>query len=248
MLEAKFIILLAVVLVANVVEAVTGFGSTIIAVTIGANFYEIGFLLPVLVPANLVMSTYIVVRHRRHVNREVLFRTILPLVAVGTALGMVGFYVLNSNIMKIGFGVFVLLFSTYQVIRTVRTPEGVEQPPLSKAQAAAWLIAGGVMQGLYASGGPMVVFFASRVLRDKGSFRATLSSLWLTVNVLMTISYMVKGKMTAETLRATALVIPVIICGIIIGEILHKWIPERAFRIVVFALLVAAGAALLIGS
>ena len=247
MTEPRFVILLAVVLLANVVEAVTGFGSTIIAVTICANFYPIDFLVPVLVPANLLMSGYIVGRHWRHISARILFGVILPFVGLGAAGGLYMFNVLGTDKLKLVFGVFVLVFSTFQLVRHVRMKEGEGPAPLDRVQSGLWLFGGGVMQGMYASGGPMVVYYASRVFHDKGTFRATLSCLWLIVNICMSVSYYFTGKMTPATLRTSALVLPCILLGIVIGELVHRWIPERTFRIVVYALLIVAGAALVSG-
>jgi hypothetical protein len=245
--ELKFIILVIVVLIANVVEAVTGFGSTIIAVTICANFYPIDFLVPVLVPANLLMSGYIVGRHWRHISARVLFVTILPIVSVGVAGGLYLFNSMGTDKLKLVFGIFVLAFSSFQLVRHVRMKEGEEPAPLGRAQTGLWLFGGGIMQGMYASGGPMVVYYASRVFKDKGTFRATLSCLWLIINICMSISYYFTGKMTPATLRMSGLVLPCILLGIVIGEMVHKRIPERMFRIVVYALLIVAGAALVLG-
>ena len=248
MFEMKFLILLAVVLAANVVEAVTGFGSTIIAVTIGANFYAIKFLVPTLVPANLVLSGYIVARHRRHINGSLLVRTILPLVAAGAVGGLYLFNTLGTEKLKLVFGVFVLAFSVFQLVRTARMKNGENPTPLGRAQTVLWLLGGGIMQGMYASGGPMVVYFASRILTDKSSFRATLSTLWLIINIGMTISYAASGQLTRSTLRMSALILPCILLGIVFGEILHKRIAERTFRLAVYILLIVAGAALVAGS
>ena len=68
MFEPRFIVLVSALLLANIVEAVTGFGGIIIAVTIVANFYPIPFLVPVLVPINLIISIYIVARHYKKVD------------------------------------------------------------------------------------------------------------------------------------------------------------------------------------
>lgn len=247
-MDLHLFILLAVALVANAVEAMTGFGSTIITVTVCANFYDIDFLVPALVPANILLSTYIAARHFRDINRIELFRRILPFVGVGVAGGLTFFLLLDSNTLKLGYGIFVLVFSIHQITRQLRNGNGAAEQPLGRGAAAGWLLAGGLAQGLFASGGPMVVFYAGRALDGKAAFRATLSALWLIVNVCMSVSYAVSGKMTAATLATSAKILPVIAAGIFIGEALHARIPERAFRIAVYALLIFAGAALIIGS
>src|SRR5688572_30656932 len=76
--ENNFIILSLIILLANTTEAISGFGSTIISVTLGSNFYPINELLPVLVPLNVLLSFYIVFRYHDLIDYQVLFKKILP--------------------------------------------------------------------------------------------------------------------------------------------------------------------------
>lgn len=234
------------VLVAKMVEAVTGFGSTIIALTLGAQLYPIETLLPVLVPLNIVLSTYIVARHHEGVATGELFKRILPLAGIGLVVGMVIFAFAHGHILKLSYGVFVLLISTYELQRMLRSSDLIPPKPMSFPQTAFWLISGGMIQGIYASGGPLIVKYASVSLTDKKQFRSTLSVLWLVLNIVLLIDYIRTGKVTVATLEPIALLLPSLILGIFFGEWLHHRIPERQFRIVVFALLIVAGISLVL--
>jgi len=246
MQDAHFIILVLVVLCGNVVEAVTGFGSTITAVTIGAHAFKIDTLVTTLVPLNIIISIYIVVRHRSGLNVKELLGGILPMTGVGLAAGIIIFNTADIEILKKLYGAFVFAFSAFEVVRILRLKQ-MEEAPLGRVQAAFWLIFGGVMQGIYASGGPMVVYYASRKLKDKRTFRSTLSGLWLILNITMFISHLISGKTDAETLKTSAMLLPALLGGIVLGEWIHTRIPERVFRIVVFAILLVAGASLALG-
>src|SRR5690348_15809954 len=54
------------VLLSYPIEAVTGFGSLVIALALGALLLPVAELLPVLVPLNVLMSGSLVLRHRRY--------------------------------------------------------------------------------------------------------------------------------------------------------------------------------------
>ena len=60
--------LAVLVLVSFFVEAAAGFGSMVVALTVGALFSPVDELLGLLVPVNLVLSTYLVARNRAHVD------------------------------------------------------------------------------------------------------------------------------------------------------------------------------------
>lgn len=241
----RFVFLFALVILANVVEAVTGFGSIIIAIAIGAVFYDLDHLVIVLVPINLALSGYIAVRYFKTVSWKPLLKEILPFCAVGFVGGLQLFEYIRGGGLKIGYGVFVLVFSAVELARMllVRGEDG--RVPLSTLKAAAWLAFGGLIHGVYASGGPPVVYYASRRFTDKVTFRSTLSTLWLILNVWFVASHAAAGRLNVKTLSESMTLFPAVIVGIIVGEAVHHRLPERTFRLIVFALLLAAGISLL---
>ena len=236
------------VLAANVVEATTGFGATILAVTIGSHHFSIDELVVTLVPLNILLSIWIVTRHRRQVDLRRLFTRLVPATLVGVALGVTVFLTAPPEALKRGYGVFVFLFASFELVRILRSRGDAQPRPLSKPAAFIWLLGGGLAQGIFASGGPLVVYYASREIPDKGPFRATLSGLWLVLNIVLLASHAAAGRTTVTTLTHSALLIPSLAVGILLGELLHHRIPNRAFRIMVFALLILAGGALVLSS
>ncbi|HOO57286.1 MAG TPA: sulfite exporter TauE/SafE family protein [bacterium] len=261
--EPRFYFFMFFLLVANVAEAVTGFGGIIIVVTIAANFYDIPWLVVRLVPINLLLSIYLVAKHRSKVDGNELiggvlqsirqkklvpFRDliygILPSAIIGMVVGIVVFNSVEIESLKLAYGVFVLSFAVIELVKTVRLPEDIKLPPLSRIKSAIWLFGGGLMQGIYASGGPMIVYYSSRKMYDKGVFRATLSVLWTVLNLFIMISHIASGLYNTETLISIASLLPALVVGIWLGEIVHRRVNERLFRIVVFSILVFAGASL----
>ena len=56
------------ILLAYTIEAITGFGSIVIALSLGALLLPIPAMLPVLVPLNICMSGYLAWRNRQHIH------------------------------------------------------------------------------------------------------------------------------------------------------------------------------------
>ena len=142
------------------------------------------------------------------------------------------------------FGSFVVLVSARELYRLF----GKAQPerPLGRLTTAGLIGSAGVIHGIYASGGPVLVYALGRLNLTKGVFRATLAAVWLIFNVVLTTVYAVEGKL-AEPLTI-ARFLPIVLVGIVLGEALHHRVDERRFRIFVFLLLAFAGAALVIRS
>jgi uncharacterized membrane protein YfcA len=225
------------------IEAAMGFGCTVLAVTFAAHLFPLEQLLPVLVGLNLVVSVTIVVRHREAIEWRVLLRRIFPLMALGMPLGMAAFHLASGPLLKLGFGLFVVLLASVELQRLLRhRAEGTALArPLGLWLGAAVLLGAGLTHGLYASGGPLAVYFSSRELRDKSSFRSTLSTLWLALNAILMVGYVVQGAVGRESLVSFALMLAPVVAGIFAGEWLHGRINERTFRLLVFVLLLAGG-------
>lgn len=238
-----FLLLMVIVPFTFFVEAVTGFGSIILTVALAAHFYPLQGLLPVLIPLNVALSLYIVTRHREAVDWPVLLRRILPLMAAGVPLGLLFFYSQPGAYLQLGFALFVVALSALELVRHARAARRVPLP-LHPALERALLLAGGIIHGLYATGGPLVVYVASRSLTDKRRLRSTLSALWLLLNTVLMSSYALSGALSGETLTRSALLLVPLAAGLMLGEWVHPRMPEVTFRLLVFLLLLVAGALL----
>jgi uncharacterized membrane protein YfcA len=86
-MDNNLIWLALIVLVSYTTQAMSGFGSTILALTLGIQLYPIETLLPVLVPLDMLVNLYLVTRHYGHINRPLLFRSILLPMGIGVLAG-----------------------------------------------------------------------------------------------------------------------------------------------------------------
>lgn len=243
-------LLAAIVFVAFGTEAAMGFGCNVLAVTLAIHLYPLDQLLPVLVSLNLVVSIYIVVRHRDAIVWPLLRRRILPLMAIGMPVGMLMLFLGSGPALKLGFGLFVIALSALELARVLgsraSTRGTAAARPLGLPASVVILTLGGLMHGLYASGGPMAVYFASRELPDKRRFRSTLSLLWLVLNVILIVGYLFRGLVDQRVAQHVGILIFPLALGILAGEWLHNRVDAWTFRLLVFALLLAGGIVLVV--
>lgn len=239
--------LAGLVFVSFLVEAAAGFGSMVIALTLGALVLPVDALLGVLVPVNLVLSAWLTLRGRAHVDVRFLLRRVLPAMAVGLAVGTGLTRVVDASVAKPVFAVFVLGVATLELVRAARGKAGEEQP-LPAPVRVGGLVGAGVVHGVFATGGPLVVLVSSRELADKHAFRATLSALWLVMNALVMPRLVQDGAVTATSLTTSALLLFPLGLGTLVGEWVHRVLDERRFKLAVAVLLLLAGAVLLVGS
>ena len=235
----QLLALCALVFLAFLVEAAAGFGSTVVALTLGALMFSLDELLAWLLPVNMVLSAYLVFSGRKHVDWRFVFVRVMPAMGAGLLVGMAfATRASQAEWLKVVFGVFVMVIAVWQ-LRTPRTANALSTP----ARVGA-LFSAGVIHGVFATGGPLAVFVSSRELPDKATFRATLSLLWLLLNALVLPRLVLEGTLTMSTLRMSAVLVIPLVLGIGAGEWLHRRLDEARFHKAVSVLLIVAGAVL----
>lgn len=224
------------------IEAITGFGSIVIALSLGALLLPIDAMLPVLVPLNICMTGYLAVRHRQHIHWPTLLKMILPLMVGGTLLGYLLRPVLGDNTLQILFGALVIWFAARELWRSIR---GLKVSQHGGWWTRSWMFVAGITHGLFASGGPLLVYALTGTQLSKSAFRATLISVWLSLNGLLTVVFALDGSLI-PALPRIGMMLPVLLAGVVIGEFLHHRVNEDRFKQLVYTLLLMTGALLII--
>jgi len=202
-------------------------------------------VIPLIIPLNLVLCVYLVVRHHDGVDYRLFLQKIIPLSLLGMPVGMWLYYRTEAASLKWVFGLFVLALSLLEIAHLVRRKGQSTLHPTGLRQTIFWLLGCGVVQGLWVSGGPVAAYWAGRNIADKNTFRSTLSLLWIVLNVVLLITHLIAGTIDIASIRTSALLLPAVLIGIVLGEIVHTRLPERGFRIFVYLVLAFAGAAIL---
>ncbi|MEN0107687.1 MAG: sulfite exporter TauE/SafE family protein [Pseudomonas sp.] len=228
------------ILLAYTLEAITGFGSVVIALSLGALLLPIEQLLPILVPLNIAMTGFLSWRYRRLIDRRLLLGTILPGMLVGTLLGYCLLPWLDGQALKRGFGILVLWFAARELLR--RRSDTLRHVPNWIMRAIT--TAAGVCHGLFASGGPLLVFALAGTALDKSRLRATLVAVWFTLNGLLTLAFLLDGRLL-PTLPQVLSFAPLLVVGVLLGERLHRRVDERHFRRGIYSLLLVTGVLLI---
>ena len=240
-MELIWLALAGFILLAYTLEAITGFGSIVIALSLGALLLPIEQLLPVLVPLNICMTGYLVARHWRAIDWRLLLGMILPGMVIGTLLGYALLPFLNAALAKRLFGALVLWFAARELWR-LRHATAQPVRPLWLSRLLS--LCAGVSHGLFASGGPLLVFALAGTQLNKARLRATLVTVWFTLNSLLTLAFLLDGRLL-PALPQVASYAPLLLIGVWLGERLHQRFNEQHFRIAIYLLLLVTGGLLL---
>ncbi len=226
----------AIALLAYTVQTTVGFAAALVCLSLGAQAYPLEPLVVAVAGAACLQSTLLLTRHRRDVRWRALALA-LPLAGGGLVLGLALRAQLDGPLFHRAFALFVVLAAAAGLLAMVR---GRALPAPTSLRRAA-LFGGGVVHGLFATGGPLVVLWANAALPTKEAFRATLAVVWLAANLTLVLAAALSGRLTGEVGRAFLLLLPGLAGGFLLGEHLHARLPERLFRAGVHGLLLFAG-------
>lgn len=249
-IDPALLAFVAVVFAGYAVQTITGFGSTLLCVTFGALFLDIRTIVTLAVPISLLQTAYIAIRHHHDVRWRMLLVRILPLMGIGLGVGLLAVTELGQGAwLKPLFGVLTFLLASRELVLIYRRrhdAEGTPLTPLHPAAAYTSLFGAGILHGIFATGGPLLVYAISKEELTKGEVRSTLSIVWLVLNVALLAAFLLEGRYDAPMVTSLGVVLPGVGLGVLVGEWLHHRVDERRFRTSVFGLLLAASIALIV--
>lgn len=235
-----------VVFVTHTLEAITGFGCSVLAMPFVSSLLGVHMAVKVITFLAWFLALYLVVRNYAKIDWKQ-YAIITGCMLIGLPVGMYLFRTQQSDALNLMLALFIIIVSLSQLYRLARG--GAPQAPLTKKTALPYyllLVAGGVIHGIFSSGGPLVVLYATRTLPDKGRFRATLCLLWTTLNTIILATYFLEGSVTREIAVSTGILIPFVVAGIIVGERIHNKVDQKKFSLIVFSMLLLTGVFMLI--
>ena len=234
MIEVLFFL---VILFGVFVQSLVGFGGTLITMPLGIILMGAGVTKPVMTFVAWITGAAVLITDYRFINWKELGKMIavmLPCVLVGLwVMGQVqmSFLLIIYGAVIIAVGVKKLFFPA-------------KRAPSKAAQNTALGLAG-IMQGLFVSGGSFLAVYAVERLPEKREFRATVNAVWAVLNIVMIITYFTGGKVDRQMLIMGAIAIAPTIAGIWLGGVLAKRVRQQTFLKMIYVILIASGAVLL---
>lgn len=225
----------------HVIAGIAGFGNQIITLPLLAMLIGLAAGKCVLVVLGTIMYLILTARHHRRINYCQLARIAL-LAGLGVVVGMLLFERFESHerALRIALGIFVLIFA----IQGLAAPALARRIPTPVARLL--VLAGGVVHGVFTTGGPLMVIYAQRAMPHKSEFRTTLGVIWLILNVVLMIGWTAGHQWSPQTLPLCLAGLPFVLAGLTIGEYLHHKLDGPMFQTFVNALLMMNGVLLLV--
>ena len=222
-----------VVFAANIIQAITGFAGTLLAMPASIMLVGLPVASAVLNLMGMLSSFWIMLKNRKHIQYKQFLRIVL-LMGVGMVCGRWMLMWAPTRKLLTGYGIFILVIACYKLLarRQLRVPEWLY--PLVLAAA-------GVIHGMFVSGGSLLVIYAAAKLPGKNEFRATLSAVWVILNGVMLLAHVRAGMWDLPTVKLAVLCVPVLVMGVWIGGNLQRHISQQRFLTLTYLLLLISG-------
>jgi uncharacterized membrane protein YfcA len=231
-----------VVFVTHALEAVTGFGCTVLAYPfVMAITGDIGFSKIILCLLGWLLALYIAIVRFKDINWRQ-FGIISSLAVLGLPVGIYLFKSFDQNLLTRLLGCFIFISACIQLYIIYRNRIANSSGYLRYL----YLFLGGIVHGAFAIGGPFIVLYSAKALKNKAEFRATMCLLWSCLNTLLIIQFFIDGQLTQKIGVNLLAQLSFLIAGVIVGEIIHKKVDEELFKKIVFWLLAIIGLIMLI--
>ena len=231
------------VAVAYTAFGLSGFGSTVIALPLLANFFALKFAVPLLMLLDIAAFLLFGARVRKRIQyAEIGWLT--PFILVGMAAGLLLLIEVAEHKLLLVLAIFLLLYAGYGFVREKfgRVPPAT----LSRAWGVPVGLVGGAFSALFGTGGVLFALYNAGRIRDKEALRATNAAMIVLSSLVRLVLFGAAGLLAQDGLLATALILlPALLGGAWLGNRLHASVPASAVVKAVYALLVLAGLLLL---
>lgn len=159
----KTVLFLLVVLGTNVIQGITGFAGTLLAMPPSMMLLGVEPAKAILNALGFAASLAIVWQDRKSVNINQLRRMVL-FMTLGIVLGLLLLQLVRINFLLVVYGIFLLVFALFKLFS-----KGTGHV-LSPALGVLILISAGVIHGMFISGGSLLVIYAVNALPEKKNF------------------------------------------------------------------------------
>jgi hypothetical protein len=222
----------------SLVYGITGFGSALVTIPLASHFVPLPFALAVFALMDLVNALRIGLQHPGDAIKGELVRMV-PLVLLGTIVGVTALINLPRAGAMLALGVFVLLYAGYSLLRR----------PGGAIVGTRWAylagFAGGITSTLFGAGGPPYAIYLSHRPLAKEQFRATLTLTTVFSIGMRVVAFALTGLLLQrEVLLTAAAALPAAFIGVSLASRLFRHVSHELLLRLVALLLLATGGSL----
>ena len=240
----KYLLFFLTVLVANIIQGITGFAGTILAMPPSIMLVGFDVAKPILNVLGILSGVYVYFSYGKDVNWKE-FKKIIIIMVIGIVSGL---YLKTLFIGKEAYlykilGTIVIILAVQGLYKNYKKKQVKSK---NKYLSYVLLVCAGIVHGMFVCGGPLLISYLSDKIKDKVSFRATISTVWIVLNTIILLDDIKIGLITSSTIKLLIVSIPFLFFGMYIGTKLYKKMNQEIFMKLTYSLLIISGLSLFI--
>jgi uncharacterized membrane protein YfcA len=228
-----------VTLCAYFIKGLTGFANTLIF----SSVLSFQMANSVITPMDLILSfpsnIFLVWKERKHISAKVVVPLSLLLLA-GLIPGALFLSVADQRQLKIVLGLAIIVLGVEMLLRQYKAAKMKQ----SKVLLSFIGILSGFLCGLFGVGAFLVAYI-SRTTENQNQFQGNICCVFLVENVFRIILYTITGILTWDIVKATLMIMPAMIIGMLAGVAALKHVKEKNIKTLIIILLLITGVSLI---
>jgi len=221
-----------IVLCGYVVLGIGGFGSALVAMPLLALVLPIKMVVPLMLLLDFVGMLTQGVRLRRNLDRREML-AVVPWQLAGMGTGVAALVVLPGKILLTALGAFILTYAVYSL------RHHPDRKPIARGWAVPAGLFGGLIGGMFGTGGAVFAMYFTARIPDTARMRATMSAQFVINNSARLTLFLVTGLLFDRAVwLAFAALVPLVFIGTYVGHRMHsKLTPLQVARFISVLLL-----------
>src|SRR5690625_384647 len=229
-------IFILIILFASVLQTSTGFGFSIMATPFLLLLFDPREAIQLNLILSLFISSMLIDNIRRDVNWGVFKRFVIGGL-FGLPLGITIFLLLDMTLLKLGVSLLIISL-TILLILNWRTKQTIQRD---------FLVGGlsGLLTTSIGMPGPPLLLYFSGTNTKKATLRATTLAFYLFIYLASLMFQVLFAGTSTEIWLSSLKALPIVLVGLMVGQLLYKRISQKMFQILTYILLFISGGYLL---
>lgn len=229
----KDILVYFVLFLTNMIQAITGFAGTLLAMPATMHLIGVNEAKALLNAVAQISCFFIVCSSWKNINWKEFIKMFI-LMILGMVLGNALFEIFPLSGLLLFYGVLIIIIALWKLFihHTLSLPSWISYLTILMA---------GVIHGMFVSGGALLVIYASSALKDKQSFRSTMALIWVTLGFYMTGLQIQQNHFNQHVIMLLIIGLIPVFLGTWCGSQLVERIKQETFMKLTYILLLLSG-------
>lgn len=239
----------AIVFIASVLQAAVGFGFAIVGTPLLLLVFDSRDVIQMSIFLSLATTIPLLPKIIKELDCLLLKRLFIASV-FGAPIGLLFFAYVSLDMLKITVGIVVTAIALFLLVNWLKirdSNQGSDQElqqnnsPSSKTQAEiTGFLAGTLTTSVGMPGIPLSIYFSVNNTK-KEIVRGTTLAFFIGVYIVSIILQLLTVKISANTIITTLKLLPILIVGVLVGNLLHYRINQRTFQLIINLVLIYTG-------